>query len=80
MNRMILCFLVNVLLSEVPEKKSATMVHYLLQTDIQKILRNARKLPEKQQNFYKVCVFLSSKVAAVFFPFAITFFLSRLRA
>ena len=26
----------------------------VLQTDIQKILRNARKLPEKQQNFYKV--------------------------
>lgn len=26
-----------------------------LQSDIQKILRHARKLPEKTQNFYKVC-------------------------
>lgn len=28
-----------------------------LQSDIQKILRHARKLPEKTQQFYKVCIY-----------------------
>lgn len=32
-----------------------------LQSDIQKILRHARKLPEKTQQFYKVCFYLKNK-------------------
>lgn len=32
------------------------MNFYILQTDVQKIFRNARKLPEKTQTFYKVRV------------------------
>lgn len=33
-----------------------TFCFFLIQTDVQKILRNARKLPEKTQTFYKVVV------------------------
>lgn len=41
-----------------------------LQSDIQKILRHGRKLPEKTQNFYKVKVFsLNSIIQKIFFFF-----------
>lgn len=43
-------------------RSSLTQVIFavILQTDVQKILRNARKLPDKTQTFYKVNVAESS--------------------
>lgn len=37
-----------------PQKLPRFFFSSFLQTDVQKILRNARKLPEKTQTFYKV--------------------------